>query len=90
MTTTGHGLAATWNELGELDQPYDHLEPLTPKEREVVRLVVTGRTLAEVGEALGVSRNTVHFHVKNIYDKLRVGSRVELALVAARLGWLRP
>jgi len=61
-------------------------ERLTPKELDVLARVVTGQTLQQIAETLGVSRNTVHFHVKNIYGKLGVSTRVEAALRAARLG----
>lgn len=61
-------------------------ERLTPKELEVLTRVVAGHTLQEIAEVLGVSRNTVHFHVKNIYGKWGVSTRVEVALRAARLG----
>lgn len=52
---------------------------LTAAQREVVDLLLTGATLAEIGEALGVSAETVKSHTKNIYARLGVGSRVELS-----------
>lgn len=61
-------------------------ERLTPKELEVLARVVAGHTLQEIAEVLGISRNTVHFHVKNIYGKWGVSTRVQVALRAARLG----
>lgn len=61
-------------------------ERLTPKELEVLARIVSGHTLREIGDLLGVSRNTVHFHVKNIYGKWRVSTRAEATLRAARLG----
>ena len=62
------------------------IEHLTPKEQEVLTRVVTGCTLEEIGSLLGVSRNTIHFHVKNIYGKLGVSTRAEVTLRAAQLG----
>lgn len=64
-------------------------EPLTAKELEVLQALASDLTLGEVGEKLGVSRNTVHTHVSRIYAKLGVSSRVEATLVAARLGLVR-
>jgi DNA-binding CsgD family transcriptional regulator len=61
-------------------------DALTHKERLVLRHLTGGHTLEEVARVLGVSRNTVHYHVKNIYRKLGVSSRAEATMAAARLG----
>jgi DNA-binding CsgD family transcriptional regulator len=58
--------------------------PLTPREREVHALVVGGLTNREIAKALFVSEPTVKVHVRNIYDKLGVRSRVALALQESR------
>ena len=50
---------------------------LTPRELDVLRLVVAGRTNAEIAEALFVSRRTVTTHVSHLYAKLGVASRAE-------------
>lgn len=65
------------------------LEQLTDKEREVLKHIAAGRTLSGVGQTLGISRNTVHTHVKRIYEKLGVSSRAEATLIAARVGLIR-
>jgi DNA-binding CsgD family transcriptional regulator/GAF domain-containing protein len=52
---------------------------LTPREREVAALVVDGHGDREIAEQLRLSRHTVSQHVKSIYRKLNVGSRVGLA-----------
>lgn len=51
---------------------------LTPREREVARLVVAGSSNPEVAAALSIALTTVQDHVKNLYAKLGVGSRHEL------------
>ncbi len=61
---------------------------LTPREREVVRLVVDGRTNDEIGLALGIGAKTVETHLARIFDRSGVGSRTELATRALREGWL--
>lgn len=58
--------------------------PLTAREVEVLRLLATGRTDAEIAAALSISRRTVAAHVQHIYDKLDVSSRAEAAVWAAR------
>jgi LuxR family maltose regulon positive regulatory protein len=58
-------------------------EPLSPQERRVLRLIVAGRSNADIARELIVSTNTIKTHVKNIYRKLNVSTREE-AQVAAR------
>jgi DNA-binding CsgD family transcriptional regulator len=56
------------------------LPELTPREREVHRLLVAGLTNREIAEALFLSEKTVKVHVRHIYDKLGVRSRMRVAL----------
>ena len=63
---------------------------LRPREVDVLRLTAKGLTLAEVAEALQLSRHTVSGYLKDIYRKLSVSSRAEATLEAARLGLVRP
>jgi ATP/maltotriose-dependent transcriptional regulator MalT len=53
-----------------------NLAGLTARELEVLRLVATGLTDAQVAEQLVVSRRTVNFHLSSIYSKLGVNSRL--------------
>ena len=50
---------------------------LTPREWEVLTLLVEGLSNAEIGERLVISLSTVKFHVSNVLSKLGVGSRAE-------------
>jgi predicted ATPase/DNA-binding CsgD family transcriptional regulator len=59
---------------------------LTPREREVLRLLVGGRSNREIAEALYVSHRTATTHVTNILTKLGVESRTEAAALAVRRG----
>ena len=63
---------------------------LTDRETEMLQRVAKGYTLAEVAQQLGVTRNTVAAHIKNVYRKLNVSSRAEAALEAARRGLVKP
>jgi DNA-binding CsgD family transcriptional regulator/tetratricopeptide (TPR) repeat protein len=58
---------------------------LSPREREVLSLIVQGRTNREIGERLFISQKTVGVHVGNILSKLGASGRVEAAMVAVRL-----
>ena len=59
--------------------------PLTPRERQVVALAITGLTAREVAERLFIGERTVETHLANIYAKLGVHSRMELLRFAAEL-----
>lgn len=59
---------------------------LSPREYEVLSIIVEGRMNREIAERLFISERTVGVHVRNILGKLGVGSRIEAANVAIRLG----
>jgi DNA-binding NarL/FixJ family response regulator len=62
-------------------------EPLTSREREVLELMVEGVTSnRRLAKRLGLSENTVKFHVRNILDKLRLHNRAEVVGYALRHG----
>lgn len=48
---------------------------LSQRETEVLNLLATGKSYKSIGEALFISRNTIKFHIKNIYDKLQVNCK---------------
>jgi DNA-binding CsgD family transcriptional regulator len=62
--------------------PFD----LTPRERDVLRLLVAGRSDKEIGTALFISHRTAMTHVSNILGKLAVESRTAAAAMAMREG----
>lgn len=53
---------------------------LSSREQEVVKLLLEGKSNKLIALSLGISERTVEFHLKNIYAKLQVSSRVELIL----------
>jgi DNA-binding NarL/FixJ family response regulator len=66
-------------------------ETLTAREREVLELMVEGVTSnRKLAKRLGLSENTVKFHVRNILDKLRVHNRAEVVGYALRHGIVDP
>jgi len=60
-------------------------ETLTEREREVLRLLVLGRSNKEIGRDLQIAEDTVKTHVKHILAKLGVQSRTQAVLSAMRL-----
>jgi len=59
---------------------------LTPRELDVLRLLVEGQSDREIGEALFIGARTVQTHVANLFAKLGVNTRAEAAAVAVRHG----
>jgi DNA-binding NarL/FixJ family response regulator len=55
----------------------DPLGALTPRERELLAELGRGRTNDEIANDLGVSLNTVKFHLRNLYEKLDVRNRAQ-------------
>jgi DNA-binding CsgD family transcriptional regulator len=88
-TANGHEaarstIAAAFSE-SSASKPVDTAFGLSGREREVLALIVQGRTNREIGERLFISQKTVGVHVGNILAKLGVSGRVEAAMVAVRL-----
>ena len=59
------------------------LQSLTPRERQVAALIARGETYQRIASELRISSHTVKNHVRHIFDKLDVNSRVELAVLTA-------
>jgi DNA-binding NarL/FixJ family response regulator len=57
---------------------------LTPQQHELLKLLVDGHHKKTAAEALGISVNTVSFHLKHIYEKLQVHSKSEAVAKALR------
>ena len=62
------------------------VEPLSERERDVLRLMVNGLNNNAIAETLSVSVPTVKTHVQHILHKLHVSDRTQAALLAVRLG----
>jgi len=63
-------------------------EGLTPRESEVLQLLAKGLTNKAIALELGISPNTVKFHINAILSKLNAQSRTEAVVRATRLGWI--
>jgi two-component system, NarL family, nitrate/nitrite response regulator NarL len=55
---------------------------LTPRELEIITLVVAGYSNPEIAQRCSISEQTVKHHLSNVFDKLGVSNRLELALFA--------
>ncbi len=65
-------------------------DTLSEREREVLGLIATGLTNAQIAERLVISERTVKSHVNNILSKLQVADRTQAAIFAWREGVIRP
>lgn len=70
---------------GRQEQPAE-VEPLTPRELEVLALVAHGLQNKEIAGQLVISERTVKFHVSSIMGKLGAGNRTEAVSIAAQRG----
>jgi len=61
-------------------------ERLTPKEIQIAILVWEGMTNREIGRIIGTSEQVIKNHLRSIFDKLGVWSRLELAMYVAAHG----
>jgi len=68
----------------EIQPPEQATYRLTPQEHELLKLLVDGHHKKTAAEALGISVNTVSFHLKHIYEKLQVHSKTEAVAKALR------
>jgi DNA-binding NarL/FixJ family response regulator len=73
-----------------LERDATSLDPLTPRELEVVKLVAEGHTSDEIATMLFISRKTVDRHRANILEKLGMRDRVDLTRYAIRRGLITP
>jgi DNA-binding NarL/FixJ family response regulator len=72
--------SATANER----QPVEMVEPLTPRELQVLRLLAGGFANKQIAHDLGISEHTAKFHVGRILDKLDAGTRAEAVAIGLR------
>jgi two-component system, NarL family, nitrate/nitrite response regulator NarL len=80
---TVDSLATTLRELSAPHpQPTRKQFGLTPRELEIISVILTGHANSEIAGRFAISEKTVKHHLTNIFDKLGVSNRLELALFA--------
>jgi DNA-binding NarL/FixJ family response regulator len=73
--------------MGGAERKGRERSPLSQREREIVALVAQGFKNKEIAEKIFISEQTVKNHLHNIFDKLGVSDRLELALYAIHKGF---
>lgn len=71
----------------EQERTYTADVSITERQRETLRYLVTGMTNKEIGEAMGISAETVKDYLEVVRVRLKIKSRTALAVVAVRNGW---
>ena len=79
-------VAYTRRARGERKRPSHGWDGLTPTERRVADLALQGLSNAEIAQQLIVGRETVKTHLSNVYAKVGVANRTQLAADAAKRG----
>jgi predicted ATPase/DNA-binding CsgD family transcriptional regulator len=72
--------------VAKIDQPSRRTGPLTPRQNEVLLLLVAGHSNKQIARALGVSPKTVTHHLSAVYETLGVRGRSEATAWAFRAG----
>ncbi|NLG71098.1 MAG: response regulator transcription factor [Chloroflexi bacterium] len=68
----------------------EEIQKLTAREVDVIKGVVAGKTNQEIGFQLDISEKTVEKHLRSVFHKLQVTSRVEAAVRAVQAGLVPP
>ena len=76
---------ATGRERNEKMEIMKRVEKLTPREREVLALVVQGRLNKQIGAELGTTEKTVKVHRAHVMQKMKAGSLANLVRLAGRV-----
>jgi two-component system, NarL family, response regulator DegU len=76
-------IMSAWTQTNEISS-----KSLTPRELDVLKWVVKGKTNQEIGMELGISQKTVEKHLESVFAKLKVSSRVEAAVLAVQEKWV--
>lgn len=85
-----HKIISAFTTSAETDTPYLRgkglIEPLTPREMEVLQLVATGASNQDIADELVITVRTVKKHLSNILGKLNVNNRTQAVAYARELG----
>lgn len=66
-----------------------HKEILTPREKEILLLLATGKSNKDIAAELSLSESTVKIHIQHVLKKLNLKGRVQAAVYVIERGWIR-
>jgi len=73
----------------EIEEENKEIDRLSTREKEILTLVANGLTNKEISQRLEISEHTVKNHLKNLFQKLHLNNRVQLAKYAYEHGLLK-
>jgi DNA-binding NarL/FixJ family response regulator len=76
------------HDIRDLREPPDLGSTLSPRQREVLSLVIRGYANKEIADTLRISDRTVQFHLNAVFEKTKTSGRAEAAALALRKGWI--
>ena len=77
---------SSWLQIHQGAEKMATLNDLTPRELEILQLVIAGKSNKEIARAFFISRKTVEFHLDHIYSKLGMRTRVMAGIWAIQHG----
>lgn len=83
------GYASPYNEIQDLSNPMA-THNFRKREKEVIALLLEGKSNKQIAQELGVSIRTVEFHLSNIYARLESHSRTEAVIKLTEMGLRNP
>ncbi len=84
------GIAQRISGARDRDAERRHIEPLTPRELEILTALTEGLATPEICERLGIAPNTLRTHVQNLMGKLHVHSKLEAVAFGLRNRLVEP
>jgi DNA-binding NarL/FixJ family response regulator len=66
----------------------NEMQPLSEREKEVLKCSMEGKEYVQIAEQLFLSKHTVRQHMKNIYSKLHVSSKIEALQISLKNKWI--
>ena len=66
----------------------NELEPLSEREKEILKCSMEGKEYAQIADQLFLGKHTVRQHMKNIYAKLHVSSKIEALQISLKNKWI--
>lgn len=86
LRRTAQGERIISPEIADALSSHEQLPPLSPRQRDILRLVAKGFNNDEIAERVGISRGGVKAHLSIAFERLGVSSRTEAASLALSLG----
>lgn len=85
----GAPLSSVFAKLIVKDYHLNSNSPMTKREIEILQMIAEGKTYSEIADQLNIAKDTSKTHIRNIYEKLKVGSKSEAIHKAKMQRWIK-